>query len=565
MAAIFLQTTVKERTMKTKGLFLKPAWAALALALMFTACSSPTGNGDDEADKTTLYTTITLASMTKAGVAVSVDGLDVAAGAKWVTAETKNTLDAAISQAQEVAGDASATQTRVNNMVSALTNAIAAFNSARQDGIKTTGFNQSEFDTLKAAATAAKTGALVSTNGSDVPVTGIWVSQTAMDTFNAAIITADGVATVNDAAYLALSNALAVFNAAKQPGSGGKGNNAFEGTWANDFLRLEASNGSFKQYLVSGNKEVARGTYTVSGNTVTARLTEINTVMFDDADKWFTWANLPDEYKESVAEMQQITINGNTFTSNGQTFIKQNGTDDGNNNGGTNNSPKRIGQISGSITLTDIPTPRPTVNIHPYIYVGGNEYRLYCAIDLSKTSGSSVTVNWTLPIDKDDDNSDVWAGLTGIHEVTFTADWKPPESNYYRFSNHLRSVSLDMTNKDNIDAGHLGTTSLATITLSGTITYSGGPAPAQVDIAAYSQAEGTYLGIIHEEINSPASGASWSAIIRALNSPTTIVFRVSDSDFYKYDLTPTTVYNTDVSGIVLDLGDITPFLNNSVP
>jgi hypothetical protein len=47
---------------------------------------------------------------------------------------------------------------------------------------------------------------------------------------------------------------------------------------------LDASNGSFKQYLVSNNKEVLRGTYTVSGNTVTVKMTQINTAAFDDED-----------------------------------------------------------------------------------------------------------------------------------------------------------------------------------------------------------------------------------------------------------------------------------------
>jgi hypothetical protein len=113
------------------------------------------------------------------------------------------------------------------------------------------------------------------------------------------------------------------------PNLTGNEDDAFEGTWVSDdnFIRFEASNGSFTQYLVSGNKEVVRGTYTVSGNTVTANMTEINTVMFGGADAWFTWAALPDQYKEYVGdETQQITITDNTFTAGDKTFTKQNGT-----------------------------------------------------------------------------------------------------------------------------------------------------------------------------------------------------------------------------------------------
>jgi hypothetical protein len=99
----------------------------------------------------------------------------------------------------------------------------------------------------------------------------------------------------------------------------------FAGTWVSDdnFIRIEASNGSFKQYLVSKNKEVLRGTYTVSGNAVTVKMTQINTAMFDDEDAWFAWATLPDHYKEYVGgETQQISIAGNTFTSNGLPKLK---------------------------------------------------------------------------------------------------------------------------------------------------------------------------------------------------------------------------------------------------
>jgi hypothetical protein len=118
------------------------------------------------------------------------------------------------------------------------------------------------------------------------------------------------------------------------------GDDIFTGTWISDdnFIRLEASNGSFKQYLVSIGKEVVYGTYTVSGNVVTAKMIQINTLMFDGADVWVAWANLPDAYKEYVggSETQQVIIIGDTFTSHGKTLIKQNGT------GGGNTDPKTL-------------------------------------------------------------------------------------------------------------------------------------------------------------------------------------------------------------------------------
>jgi hypothetical protein len=116
-------------------------------------------------------------------------------------------------------------------------------------------------------------------------------------------------------------------------GNGGNSNDAFEGTWvSNDnFIRLEASNGSFNQYLVSNGKEVVRGNYTVSGNTVSVTMTQINTALFEGADQWVTWANLSDTYKEDVggSATQQIFISGNAFTINGKTLTKQSGTGGG--------------------------------------------------------------------------------------------------------------------------------------------------------------------------------------------------------------------------------------------
>jgi hypothetical protein len=127
-------------------------------------------------------------------------------------------------------------------------------------------------------------------------------------------------------AWVALALVL-MFTACSNPA--GNGDDAFKGTWVStgpNAIRIEASNGSLKEYLVSNNKEVLRGTYTVSGNTVTAKITQVNTAMFGGADQWVAWANLSSEYKESVggSETQQLTITGNTFTSNEMTFTKAN-------------------------------------------------------------------------------------------------------------------------------------------------------------------------------------------------------------------------------------------------
>jgi uncharacterized repeat protein (TIGR02543 family) len=257
--------------MRANCRFFKLAWAALALALLLSACPKLTGEVDDEADKTTLYTAITLAGTAQAGVAVSVDGADVAVNAKWVTAVAKDVFAAALDSAQKVAGDASATQAQANKATSALTAAIKAFNGAKQGGTKAAGFTQSDFDTLKADATAAKVGVLASADGSGVPVTDIWVTETVMEAFSAAIAAANGVTAVNDTAYLDLSNALSVFNAAKRPGNGngGKGASVIAITGIGSQY-----NGQYASFRSSGNTDPAGGIYLL-GSTSSDRITGV--------------------------------------------------------------------------------------------------------------------------------------------------------------------------------------------------------------------------------------------------------------------------------------------------
>ena len=112
-------------------------------------------------------------------------------------------------------------------------------------------------------------------------------------------------------------------------GGGGGGSDAFTGTWVGTSsgmtLKFVAANGSFKQYMVtSSDIEVVRGTYTVSVNTVSATITEVNTIMFGGADTWVAYANLNNSYQGFVgAQNRQFTISNNSFTEQGTTFTKQ--------------------------------------------------------------------------------------------------------------------------------------------------------------------------------------------------------------------------------------------------
>jgi uncharacterized protein (DUF2147 family) len=301
-------------------------WVLFNALAVFNAAKK-NGSGDDAGttpDKTPLIVKINEANTAKYSVTIAETAGQAPQGSKWATQEQVNALQAAITAAGSAA---TPDQAAVTAATAALDAAITTFNSdvnANGPGSQSTGFTQAQFNALKETAKAAKAGVVASVDGNDVPATGFWVTQAVMNTFNAAID-----AEFSDSAYIALSSALTVFNAMKKSGTAvAGGNDVFEGTWvsADNFIRIEASNGSFKQYLVSGSIEFVRGTYTFLGNTATVIIIEVNSFIYDGTDVWLAWAKLPDDVKKMVgSETQRIPITGNTFTAAGYSFTKQTG------------------------------------------------------------------------------------------------------------------------------------------------------------------------------------------------------------------------------------------------
>jgi uncharacterized repeat protein (TIGR02543 family) len=95
------------------------------------------GQGGGGIDKTALTAKIDEATAAKTGVVEAANAGEVAQGTQWVSPETMGTFEAAITAAQTVAGNASATQAQVDAEVSTLTDAINTFNAAKQEGTKT--------------------------------------------------------------------------------------------------------------------------------------------------------------------------------------------------------------------------------------------------------------------------------------------------------------------------------------------------------------------------------------------------------------------------------------------
>ena len=104
-------------------------------------------------------------------------------------------------------------------------------------------------------------------------------------------------------------------------------NDPFKGTWemtsGGVTNKIVAAEGRWKQ--LTNNKEVLRGSYSFSGNTVTTTLVEINLIMFGGEDTWSLYTDLDSKYKENIpseAVIQQFNVSGNSITANGITYIR---------------------------------------------------------------------------------------------------------------------------------------------------------------------------------------------------------------------------------------------------
>jgi hypothetical protein len=176
------------------------------------------------ADKTALTAAIVAANEAKTGVVTATGASNVPEGTKWVTQSVLDALNSAIADAEAKAVKPDATQSEVDTVVSALNSAITTFNNAKEDGSGTgvTVADKTALNNKIAEAKDAKTGVVAADNATALASGTVWVTTTAMTTFNAAIIAAEtaaadvsateqGVAT----AVTTLNNAITAFNTAK--------------------------------------------------------------------------------------------------------------------------------------------------------------------------------------------------------------------------------------------------------------------------------------------------------------------------------------------------------------
>ena len=230
---------------------------------------------------------------------------------------------------------------------------------------------------------------------------------------------------------------------------------------------------------------------------------------------------------------------------------------------------KRIGQISGTITLTGIPYPKP----HRVYMIGRSSnsdwYSYGSRISLDWVNGSTAAnIAWTIPL-YENDRTGSMKDQSGTKEVTLYLYIEPTESDSNRgFSINLigGTKTLNFSDKNNIVAGDLGTANIGRVRLSGTIMINNGGQPVPRVTITADDPDGAPAGFGSILVESPAvTGAAWEMFIPVQNG-NAVTFSVNGYDpsthgwiFRKSGIAPpgtASVSNQPISGINLNIGDI---------
>jgi len=589
------------------------------------------GGGDPEKpDITELNAEITKAEAAKDGVVTATQASDVASGRKWVTAPVMENFEAAIERAK--AARNAATQTEVNLAKIAISAATAAFQEVIGIGTKTSGFTQQELAALINEANTAKTGVRVSADGADVPSSEFWVTQSVMTALTNAISSAQSAQAANlDNAYTALNTALIAFYAAKKPGNPPRkitinGLNYPNGTGIQLGVFPTAQINTTQQPDISGGGTIQNNTVTITLYTSNNALWSgngsyyvgfmVNTedsemfisksqVTFSDAapnqtlaftafkpyvfrytlgefaeemeitippegitlDEWInqvsqgyiiSWADAlesgfaPMIYKDEACT--QPFSGTDTLTATTPIYSKAPINSGSRPSEDDSDERSQIGTITGTITLTDVPNPAPQVRIQ----VEGGDYDGWWYGDSRLTisgSGTVSNISWSIPIYGDDGFSAsegrfiLWVGNNNGFRVNIPT-----------------TPQINSANESGIS---LGTVSIRSITLSGTInvTCNGQPVP-YVRIGAIDSSDWSWNYLGSTDLRSPSANAAWSITVAAITSDN-IIFNLKgypNSQMNWKDLlfdeqleTPVvSVSGANVSNINLNAGDITP-------
>jgi len=224
-----------------------------------------------------------------------------------------------------------------------------------------------------------------------------------------------------------------------------------------------------------------------------------------------------------------------------------------------NDPGNKIGEITGTITLTNIPaTGRPKVTIRAGIDGAGVSYHS----DLSEISLSGVpsnqteaTVNWSIPVYENE-----WIPEYAIFSLYVT----PAGTTSSLYIEISPDGDWGIEIPENHVVGFLGTYSIGTLVLSGTIDvkHNGTPVP-WVEMSASSAMEREPLGGF-TILSSPGTNSPWAMVLPSYYASIGMVLEITGFDD-SWDILFETTFRSDllsnvssnVSGININLGDIT--------
>ena len=220
------------------------------------------------------------------------------------------------------------------------------------------------------------------------------------------------------------------------------------------------------------------------------------------------------------------------------------------------NPDGRIGEITGTITLTNIPaTNRPKVSIRAGIDGAGVSYDSGLSeISLSgvPSNQTEATVNWSIPVYEDE-----WIPSYAHFSLSIT----PAGTTNPLYIQITPEDGWAIEIPENHVVGFLGTYSIAAVVLSGTINVNlDGDRVPVVQIRAYSYTELDMVGFA--ELKSPAANTPWTIVIPSYPNQHEIFFEVTGlrnswAELFEEVYLPDPrifAQNSNVSGININLG-----------
>jgi len=466
------------------------------------------------------------------GVKISDNGEDVAKDHKWVTAEENSALASAIAAAENHYGD-------IDNAHDGLSAALPVFNNAKKSGtlnpreLTITGLKVADGTTVTVSMyesfitgdeAAAATGSAVKQNGTVKVTLYQWAGK-------------DAYYWAGAGSYLAVVETPATY-INNQPIA--FSNVAASASQTTDFSKFtpfvyqyRPSNFIFKTGAIPASG-IKMDDWCVK---MSARTTVTETVPGKNYnDLLAEGVDLPLPLYRNERLTQKFTGDDILFA-NTQIFSEFKLFGGG--------SPRlQLGAISGNITLANVGSPAPRVFLKAGAEGGASNSQWWSdRTELVPSSGSYANISWLIPIFRD-------TGFFASPDAKFVLIVQPG-GNADEFEIKVPVSPPISINNENTSGVRLGTVSIKTVTLSGTITVTRGNANAQVPVpyvqivAAETVKDssgwviGDWIGTV--DLENPAANAPWSLVLRPSDTTATvalIVYGFQDSQrsvklFYK--------------------------------